>query len=350
MARALVLLLLLVGAASPASADAPKHGCIVKGSSVTLEKVSVQPVGDTAIELGLVDVPVEARLPTRCGAPLDLQIRGSLAFRAKRDQVWLTIARDITSSDGLVSARKGAHVIDACVRGDRVIASAVTYSDDVLEGEAKPADEIVTPFDIPCDALVLDSIALPDDAVLAMGSSVNDHYWELRGEASTISLYAAPRAGSSRRTLESPSCVGCIQLRELTVKTDWVEVETSGEGVTATGWVRRSAVKRIPDDTLAGHGYMCSGNHGAGGWGESPVIGSIEREAIVAAGTHVFTGYGTGRWGTFVVDTKVKVRIHPGTPWAELRQVPGLDGDPSGSPFLHGEVPLDSVKLVTAKP
>jgi len=348
MARALVLLL-LVGAGSRAYADAPKHGCVVKGTSVTLEQVSIQPVGDTAIELGLAGVPVEARLPVKCGAPLDLRVGGSLAFRAKRDHVWLTVARDITSSDGLVSARKGAHVIDACVRGDRVIASAVTYSDDVLEGEAKPADEIVTPFDIPCDALVLDTIALPD-AVLDPGASENDHYWKLRGERSKIALHVAPSAASPTRILESPSCSGCIQLLEVTVKKDWVEVEVGGEGVTATGWVKRSAVERIPDDTRGGRGYMCSGNHGGGGWGESPAIGSIERDAIVAAGTHVFTGPGTGLWGVFALDTRVKVRIHPGSPWAELRRVPGLDGDPPGSPFLNGQVPLDSVKLVTTTP
>jgi hypothetical protein len=50
-------------------------------------------------------------------------------------------------------------------------------------------------------------------------------------------------------------------------------------------------------------------------------------------------------WGTFARDEHVKVRFIPGEYWYELRRVPGLDGDPSGAPWLHGNVRADTVTL-----
>ena len=73
--------------------------------------------------------------------------------------------------------------------------------------------------------------------------------------------------------------------------------------------------------------------------GEGAVANSFESEATVRIGTPVYANANGAPWGTFARDTRVKVRVTAGQAWAELRSVPGLDGLPSGSPWLNGLVP-----------
>jgi hypothetical protein len=337
--RPVLVLLLLV-----AHAHAEPARCVVAGRSVTLQEIAVKPPGAEPFQLGIDAVPAIAHLPSRCGAPLDLDIGGALVFSASRENVRLSLAREITTPDGLVTLKRGAEVIDACMRGDRVIASAILENDDVLAGENKPASQQVKNIEIPCDALTLDAVELAE-ADFFMGDE-NARQWELRDEASSIALFVQPNTNAPSRIYESPSCVGCIKLDEVRRTRHWVLVEASGLGVAARGWVRRSLVKQLPDEGRTYGGLMCTGDHGGGGfWGESPSPSSVEREATVRVGTTVYAGEGTSAWGTFARDERVKVRITQGSPWAELRRVSGLDGDPSGSPWLHGVVSVDALKL-----
>src|SRR4051812_16625437 len=161
VSRVLLVLVVLASPRAFAGGD-----CVVRGSSVTLQDVTVQPPRDDAFQLGVREVPASATLPAKCGAPLALDVAGDLVFKASRDQVWLSLTRDVTSADGLVTAMKGAHVIDACVRGAKVFGNLVAYSDDVLEGEHKPASEWIKEIELPCDALTLDTVAMTADDML----------------------------------------------------------------------------------------------------------------------------------------------------------------------------------------
>ena len=340
--RPVLVLLLLV-----ATAHANPNRCVVAGHAVTLESVTVKPPGQEPFNLGLRSVPTLAHIPSRCGAPLDLDVGGAIVFSASRDLVRLTITRDITTPDGLVTLKRGASVIDACMRGDHVVASAILQEDDVLEGEHKPADHQVKNVEIPCDALSLDAIALDDDDMFM--ATQTTHHWEPRNkeDVSSIALYVQPNVNASVRLYDAPSCSGCIQkLGEVKHTKNWVLVEIAGMGVTARGWVRRNLLQRLPDSDYDIYGGVgCYGDHGGGGWGESPAPNSVVRDGTVRIGTTVYAGDGTNPWGTFARDEHVRVRITQGSLWAELRSVPGLDGDPSGSPWLHGNVRLDAVKL-----
>jgi hypothetical protein len=317
--------------------------CVVHGSSVTLQSVTVTPPApDSPFQLGVRGLPVEAVLPARCGARLELHVGGSIMFTAMRDNVWLRVTREVTSADGMVTLEPGAQVIDACMQGDTVVASAVMYSDDVLEGEPKPAGEVVTGVDVPCDALTLDAVELADPFLsgpLTPGGT--DHDWELRGGASRVQLRAQPRRRAASHVVESPA-----YLRELKRKGSWVFVEDAGEGVRITGWVPVAMLRRIPDDVGIGRSYGCWGDHAGGGWGEGPVIGAIESDGTIKAGSSVFASAGASApWGIVTKAERVRVRIQSGSTWAELRRIPGLDGDPPGSPWLNGVVRLDAVNL-----
>ncbi|HUS27667.1 MAG TPA: hypothetical protein VMZ53_04140 [Kofleriaceae bacterium] len=338
----MLVLMLLV-----ASAHADPARCAVVGSSVTLQEITVAVPHEEPFQLGLQAVPAIAHIPARCGAPLELDVRGAIAFTASRDLVRLRLTRKITTPDGLVTLERGAQVIDACMRGDVVVASAILEEDDVLEGEHKPADQFVRDVEVPCDALSLDVIESTTDDALPVDDEEVVHRWELRGEASKIALYKQPNMKASARLLESPSCSGCIKLEEVKRTKHWLLVAAYAYGgsVEARGWVRRSLVKQIPGDVGIYGGLMCTGDHGGGMFGEGAFPGAVEREGTVRMGTAVYLGDGTGMWGTFSRDEHVKVRFVPGSWWAELRVVPGLDGDPMGSPWLHGNVRLDTVTL-----
>src|SRR4051794_34873797 len=88
--RALLMLVLLASPRAFAGSD-----CVVRGSSVTLQEVTVQPPRDDAFQLSIRELPVTATLPARCGAPLALDVAGDLVFKASRDHVWLSLTRDV---------------------------------------------------------------------------------------------------------------------------------------------------------------------------------------------------------------------------------------------------------------
>ena len=133
---------------------------------MTLQEVTVQPPRDAPFQLGLRDVPVATTLPTKCGTPLALDVQGDLVFKASRDWVRSFLTRDVTSPDGMVTAKRGAMIIDACVRGSTVVGSAILSEDDVLTGEHKNGEVMVHDFEVPCDALTLDEVSMSDADML----------------------------------------------------------------------------------------------------------------------------------------------------------------------------------------
>ncbi len=339
MTRTPLVLGVLLAATS--SAHAGKL-CLVSGTEVTLHGVTVKPSGEDPFEVSLHKVPASAEVPARCGGPITVHVTGAVELTARREDIWFRLSSDVRSPDGLVTAEKGAQVIDLCMRGDQVFGSAVMYADDVLEGEAKRPDILVRDVEIPCGSLTLDLVETTDPEPTAVDLADTDthRYWELRNDDTLrVTLHARPNLKAKRRVVESPSCSGCIYLRQIALKKGWVKVASDGEGVTATGWVPTSKLKRIPDHTLVGHSYMCTGDHPGDntfGFGGTPP--GVKREGTVWSGTVIYASEGSGEWGRFALATRVTVRIQQGASWAQLTAVPGLDAAP-------GYVPVDTLTL-----
>ena len=342
MTRILVIIALVIGART-ARADT----CVVRGSKVSLEKITVRPPGADAFTATVRDVPAAATLPSKQVAPLTLEIGGALEFAATRDDVWLRLARDMSWADGTVIAKRGARVIDAYVKGDRVIASAVLYSNDVLEGEKKRPFQVVRGLDLPCDALTLDAVEMKDDEMLEpakpdpAGKASDEsiaHTWQLRRGRQRLTLRREPKTKATGYVIEEPNCEdGCIDVVELERKGAWIRVETFGEGFTVRGWARTADLKRMPDGMAFGRSYGCYGDHETD---EDHMIWSAgtKREGTIRSGTIVYANEATGAWGRFASTTRVRVHVQPGSSWATLLGVQGVW-------HISGVVPLDTLTL-----
>ena len=341
---------------SAVSATAPPRACTVHGQSVRLLDLRVWPAGLVNAEcftpspaFSVRDVPVDAFLPPCAGTPPDYRrvmisstaeppptpaaateilLTSPLAARARRGNVWFRLTRDITSRDGTVTARRNAQVVDACVRGDQVFASAILFSDSVDPGDNRPAPESVSAVEVPCDALTLDA----GDAATSIGGDDVEPYpstgpmphdWQLAGEVSAVALYVTPRAGAAAHEIAKPGTQASIYVRELEQRGAWLRVETRGEGVVARGWVPASELVRVPEGTMVGRSYGDEGHvpTTVGSLGDStpPVM----RKAVGPRGTPVYTSTGS-TWATFVADTPVVVRDVAGASLVELTSVPGL--------------------------
>jgi len=135
----------------------------------------------------------------------------------------------------------------------------------------------------------------------------------------------------------------------------WKFVERTGEGVSVTGWMRRSDLKKSAEDVGIGRSGGCSGDHAGGQWSEGWGPGGrppnlYEGPATVIAGSAVFSDPPKGEWAVFTAEGSVRVRYVPGEKWVTLREVPGLDGSPPGSPWLNGYVAVDHVVFPAAEP
>ncbi len=322
-----------------------RAACVVSGKAVKLEEVSVKPAGSEPFTLNLHELPVMATVSARCGSPMTLHVGGALEFVGSRDGVWLQVARDIKTSDGMVTVTRGAEVIDACMRGDRVVVTAIMRSDDVLEGEHKRPDVYVRNVEVPCDALTLDAPELTeqeqDEVIAALPDASKHTYWETR-HGSKLTLYKDPKAKSASRVIENDACEGerCIEyLRQTERRGAWVHVEVDMAGVQLRGWVPTKLIKRSDDVG----GASSWGNHGRGVFGGGFGGNGAIREGTVRRDTVVYAQPGTGAWGRFTAPTRVKVYVTPKDPWALLTDVPGLSG-------AAGTIPLDTITLDPAPP
>ncbi|HEY5961285.1 MAG TPA: hypothetical protein VIV60_32230, partial [Polyangiaceae bacterium] len=126
-------------------AEESSASCLVRGSRSVIQDIIVQPANASAFRLSVFEVPVAAEVPHGRSAPVELEITGAIAFSAVRKNVWMTVVDDYSSIDGMVHMRRGARVAHAYVQQEQVIASAVLYANDVLEGEDKDADVMASP-------------------------------------------------------------------------------------------------------------------------------------------------------------------------------------------------------------
>lgn len=309
--------------------------CILAAHALSLFDVTVQPIGDQPFQTDVHDVRTTAQLPAHCGDPIALDFGGDLAFSGTRTEVWMSIARDVTTSDGLVTLRRGSKVVDACERDGRVFASAVLYSDDVLPGEHKPGTEVVHDVELPCDALSLEGVDDPDDMVGVPAPVATYHY---EGEQTHLLLRRKPDARYGGHVIAS-AAFGTTTFVELARKGDWIFVEDSGEAVSVRGWIKRSLLRRDPTEYTTGRSYGCSGDHDRGLSGFGFGGNAVEHDALVRVGTTLYAGDGTAPWGVFARESRITVWITPGSLWAYVSHVQGLSGG------ILGKVTIGALRL-----
>ena len=339
-ARVTVFSVLLAALVRPAEGSA---SCLVRGSRAVIQDVIVQPLNASAFRLNVFEVPVAAEIPQGWSAPVKLKVTGALAFNAVRKNVWMTVVGDHSSDDGVVQMHRGARITHAHLQREQVIATAALYANDVLEGEDKAPDVMVFPVTVPCSLLTLDFMEM-DDAESVASESGETLWWQPKSYRSAVQLFAKPTVASKSVQLTSPFCVDCLEMKEVGVSASWLQVETTGEGVTVRGWVRRSALQRKA--SAGGQGQGCAGDHNRG-------LGGVHRArrpaydgpAEVRAGTQVFSNPPLGRWAVVTTDIEVNVHYVHGEGWVELREIPGIESSPEGLIALHAHVPLESVSF-----
>jgi len=316
--------------------------CVVRGR-LSRDSVVVHPKGAEPFRVGLSEVPARARL-TRGGGPVAVDIETPLSFRAEAANLWLSVASDTISADGRVQIGGGARLVHAHLEGDAVVGWVVLDEGDFIDGEDKEPEEYVTPVAVRCDALTLGQ---PDDVEDPEFPGDVEDLWEPKGETRRVALRVEPRGDAAVLSLMTPLCDNCIYVERMRDLGPWMLVRRWGVRVSITGWVPRADWRPAANRYGLEFGGGCSGDHDHGGWGEGrlggPPAGLYEGPARVRAGTRVFSEPPAGEWGVFAVDTPVRVRFILGQPWAEVREIPGLTGDPPGSPWLHAHVRVDDL-------
>lgn len=317
--------------------------CIIAAHALSLLDVTVHPVGDQPFQTHIHELRTAAELPAKCGDPISLTFTGDLEFAGTRTQVWMSVARDFTTRDGLVTLRKGSKIIDACERDGRVFASAVLYADDVLEGEHKPGSEVVHDVELPCDAISLEPLDYPDDMFGVPDDGTHDDeepapLYHYEGQQTHLLLRRKPDARYGGHVIES-GAFGSTTFVELERKGEWILVEDSSEGVSVRGWIKRSLLKRDPDEYALGRSYGCWGDHDTGVSGFGFGGNAVEHEALIRVGTTMYAGDGTAPWGVFARQARIKVWITPGSLWAHVSHVDGL------SDSILGKVSIGALKL-----
>ena len=314
---------------APASPPVDRQQCVIRGDHVRLERVVVHLKDTEEFDVDVKDATVAMTLPTEAGGPVGLVVDGAFSFTASRANAWLAIISDLSTAGGMVTLRRGSRLVDVTADGDMVVGSAVMDADDVLEGEDKDPDEVVTPVRVPCRLLVAGGVEA-DDRQADEDYPPSDVWWKPKGpesEAAAVQLRASRSTDAPSVLYRTPHCLGpsCISLEQIEDADDWLLVGRSGSGVTVTGWVPRSQIEKLPPGDGAWRSYGCHGHHGRGFRGRSKTpAGWYEGPAAVRAGTRVFADPPEGEWAVFTRDTPVMVSYDRKEEWVWLYQVPGL--------------------------
>ncbi|HEY8925794.1 MAG TPA: hypothetical protein VIU64_15510, partial [Polyangia bacterium] len=239
------LALLAVVAAALAPASARAEGCIVRGEHVVLADVVVG-AGDTD-GVDIDGARARAQLPATAQGSATVVVDDAVRFRGRRRNIWYTVARPVTTADGMVTLQAGAQVVKAHAGKGGVIAAAVMRFDDVLPGENKDPDETIRGLLLPCAALTLDQPPesesdAPDDGA-AQPQETEDSWWIEKKPARTRTLRAAPRADAPSITMATIVEGQRFTFRRVAQQGDWMRVSRSGAGVTATGWIPRATLE-----------------------------------------------------------------------------------------------------------
>ena len=340
--RLSALILVLAHAAATA---AP---CTIHGTDVKIEHVLVRPADGEAFTIGLAHAEVTAT-PTR--AATQLAIAGSIRFEATAKQkLWYSVIKEITTPDGLVTLSHGAHLIGTGVDGGSVRGSAVMYSNDVMEGEDKSADELVENVAVACDQLSLDwfsdaeyfgKVEPPGDAANAAVAELAKPYYVKNGKARLV-LRSEPKPNAKTVTYSYPNCSSkeCFVVYEEETKGAWMRVSSSNEGVVASGWVPSAQLERAPDDIGFGHSYGCSGRSPRRQHGDADRV-STGAQRKARSGRGDLRSPKRGAWATVTQELEIHASWKDGDTWAEVTALPGitdLDG--------HAYVPITSLKVI----
>lgn len=329
-----------------AKAAAPSGDlCAIRGSQVTMEKVTIRPIGAKPFALGVREASVTARLPRVANHDVELMVEESISFKAFSRNVWLTVAKDFASADGLVTIRRGARLVGARVDGSEVVASAVLEEGDVREGEDKQPEEIASFVRVPCASLVLGAVENENGSE---EPTMPQEWWKPKRKAARVNLFSRPKRTAPAIVVATAYCENCLEFKKVGEAGPWLLVERDGGGVTVRGWVSRAEFEQIPKDVGVGRSNGCHGEHGGGSWGEGwapggPPQNLYEGPALVQANANVFADPPRGQWAVFRENTPVTVRHVLGDKFVELRAVPGLNGTPPGSPWLNAHVAREHV-------
>jgi hypothetical protein len=320
--RVLVVLALLLGRA--------RADCIVSGEEVTVTHVIVRP----GLVVDVESVPVIA---TVHGKTTALEVGGAIAFAGiVKQKLWYTADREV--ADGDVTLARGAHMIADRADGSMLVGRAVLYANDVMQGEDKPADESISSVRLHCDSFTLDWIG-DDSEPPALVS--DDTVWRLR-KGNSIVLRTQPSDSAPGVRISYPTCgdSSCIALAGIERRAGWIKVGEQSEGVTVTGWVRRSKLVRVPDDEAAlGHSYGCFGDHGDRRFAMS--FGPAPRLARLKVGTQIYAQPNSGVWAAVQQAVDVKVSFAPGEYWARIERLPNVE-------IVTGEAYVPVASLILA--
>jgi hypothetical protein len=316
----LVLALTALGPVRAARAE--PRACVVRGTSVTVERVTVRPSTGGAFTVAIEDAPVVATVPAT--GPTRLEVGGVIAFEGTVSKVWYSLTDDVVTADGLVTLLRGAHVVGGRAKDGTLRGDAVLYASDVMQGEAKDPDEAVSAVEVGCDHLTLDWTGDVGDPTLGGDGSS----WHTRGSRTAITLRAQPSARAASVAVRSNVCGGteCLHLTELDRRGAWRKVGMANEGVMVTGWVRAAELAKDPEGRGLGYGYGCTGDHASDEMfgftgGPSPVT------ARIRPGTQIYALPGKGAWASVTRDAEFRVRM-AGADWATVDSLPGISGHP----------------------
>ena len=288
---------------------------MIAGSEVSLRGIRVKP----GVVVNVDRVPVQAS-PNKTTA---VEVSGPIALAGTvSHRVWYTAKQPIDT--GLVTFARGAHVIGGRADGSTLVGDAVLYANDVMPGENKPGDEVISGVHVRCDALSLDWF--DDDTPSTLTG--DDSAWRPRSKTNSIWLRAQPKTGSPAVRLEYPSCGDgrCIMLAGIERRAGWIKVGESNEGVTVAGWVPAASLRRVPDaEADLGHTYGCFGDHEGTRFVQAFFAQDVgPHDARIKVGTQIYAEPGKGVWATVQEEIEVTVSYAPGDFWARVHQMPGV--------------------------
>lgn len=320
---------------TPAFAD-----CVVRGTSVPLAGVRVQPPDAPGFFVDLNDSVEEedafsvTAKPRSDGARTDLEVEGAIAFRGRRSNIWYSLRVPVQVDRLLLHMEPGARLVDARVVGSAMLGSIVLDSGGASPSIGQRPRLVAGPVRVPCSDLTLDDI--PDEVELPVGG--DDTWWTPRAAGHRVGLRAAPDHGAPTVYVSLLERSDELSLERVEERGEWLLLGHFGERALVGGWVRRS--EWTPASTTQ---WTVSRDEAATVAFSSLVVPPrYEGPAEIAAGTPIYVEPGRGKWATVKRRTGFNVR-DDGSHWIELTYVAGVAG--ASGAELGAYVPRSAVQF-----
>jgi hypothetical protein len=308
----------------PPPSELPASACVIAGEGLRLTRLAVRP---DAVEPFLVDVDGVAAevIPGPSADCVPVRVRGRLAFEATGQSIVLHPTATTETGNGMVTLTASSRLLrptqaDGGVRVDVAIADTVT----------------LTPVVVPCAALAID---VPfrfiwNDPQVVPGDPV------LLPEVRPLTLRERPDAGATLEIRYDEPVWLPFAAREVQGELTRVEMLwTDGAGL--RGWARTADLQQAAAGGYGGdpgggelHGH---GHRGCGG------PGLYCGPADIAPGTPVYADHGLGRWAEVIDGRDADVMLQDGQPFAELRELPGIEDHDASGQLEHAWVPASAV-------